>query len=230
MPRVRVAFKGPLLRERISIFHKGRRSKLSTPEIKEELDASLRWYLENMDIKYIMRGFPRNREKYRAEWQKYLRKVAKLKAKLPLKDPKRAYETAKRKIEKIKKMEKETLRFLKAKYEIRIRAITGEQIELYIEIPETITLPELASALTAVNKALEKQTRLSAEVNNRLLELGLSIDISRSKEYRQRVAEYLDELDRKVRDLGYNPLGYLAPVLEKYLEKGRLQSRRINKN
>ncbi len=42
MPRIRVAFKGPLLRERMELLVKGKRLGLSASEIKKELDSSLR--------------------------------------------------------------------------------------------------------------------------------------------------------------------------------------------
>lgn len=230
MPRIRVAFKGPLLRERMELLVKGKRLGLSASEIKKELDSSLRWHLENMNLKYIMRGFPKGGRKNSKEWRKYLKKVAKLKARLPLKNPKKTYENAHRKIERIKKMEEEALGFLRTRYAITVKLISGKKKHVHINIPEDITLPELASALTIAEKALKKQERLSAEANNRILELGLSIELSSSAEYRKKVGQYLRRLDREIIELGYNPLEYLIPVLREYISRGRLANKRISKN
>ena len=230
MPRVRIAFKGPLLRERMELFAGGKRLGHSASEIKKELDSSLRWHLENIDLKYIMRGFPKSREKNRAEWQKYLRKVAKLKARIPLRQPEKAYESAHRKIERIKRIEEETLEFLMAQYGITVRFTSGKKKYVHISIPDNITLPELASSLTIAEKALKKQERLSAEANNRILELGLSIELSHSAEYKKKAGQYLRKLDREIIELGHNPLEYLVPILREYISRGRLANKRISKN
>ncbi|MCD6247711.1 MAG: hypothetical protein J7J87_04775 [Candidatus Diapherotrites archaeon] len=230
MPRIRVAFKGPLLRERMELFAKGKRLGLSAGEIKKELDSSLRWHLENMDLKYIMRGFPKSMRKNREEWRKYLKKVAKLKARLPLKNPEKAYENAHRKIERIKRIEEEAIGFLRVQYAITVKLIPGKKKHVHISIPDNITLPELVSALTIVEKALKKQERLSAEANNRILELGLSIELSHSAEYKKKAGQYLRRLDREIMELGYNPLEYLIAVLKEYISRGRLANKRISKN
>ncbi|MEM4598870.1 MAG: hypothetical protein QW400_04255 [Candidatus Diapherotrites archaeon] len=192
MPKIKAVFKGPLLRERMLLYERAKKGRLKTRGLKLSLDRAKNIHLSGLGAKYNVEIFDGQHNAKRLE--RRLKAAAKLKERIPVKNPALHYIKALRQLSLVEELERKTLNDLEVLgVRIGFREERGTLVP-QVHVSQRTNRPMLATAYAITKKALERKEALFVGFDNIVLELSLSVRKSKSKEYREEVRAYRDDL------------------------------------